>query len=88
MEVLNRIGVGSAAKLSVAGGVVLGLLAGIIYSFGGAIIDILVSAGWVTSDETPGPKLWDSTCLWRSTCNAGYRRSCGVRGWSIRSLAV
>lgn len=54
MEVLNRIGVRSAARFSVAGGVVLGLIAGIIYSFGGAIIDILVSAGWVTSDETPG----------------------------------
>ena len=54
MEVLNRIGVGSAARFSAAGGVVLGFIAGIIYSFGGAIIDILVSAGWATTDETPG----------------------------------
>ena len=54
MEVLNRIGVGSAARFSTAGGVVLGLIAGVIYSFGGAIIDTLVSAGWITSDETPG----------------------------------
>lgn len=54
MEVLSRIGVGSAVRLSAVGGVVLGLIAGIAYSFGGAIIDALVSAGWVTSDETPG----------------------------------
>jgi len=32
----------------------LGLLAGILYSFGGLIIDILVSFGWITSSETPG----------------------------------
>lgn len=32
----------------------LGLLAGIIYSFGGLIIDTLVSLGWVTTNETPG----------------------------------
>jgi len=33
---------------------ILGLLAGILYSFGGLIIDGLVSAGWITSLETPG----------------------------------
>jgi hypothetical protein len=31
-----------------------GLLAGIVYSFGGLIIDTLVSIGWVTTTETPG----------------------------------
>ena len=33
---------------------VLGLLAGILYSFGGLVIDALVSAGWITCTETPG----------------------------------
>ncbi len=32
----------------------IGLLAGIIYSFGGLIIDTLVSLGWISSNETPG----------------------------------
>lgn len=31
-----------------------GLLAGIVYSFGGLIIDTLVSLGWITSSETSG----------------------------------
>jgi hypothetical protein len=35
-------------------GTLLGLIAGIIYSFGGLIIDVLVSIGWVTCSETPG----------------------------------
>ena len=54
MEVLSRIEVRSAARMSLVGGVVLGLIAGIVYSFGGAILDTLVSAGWVTLDGTPG----------------------------------
>ena len=32
----------------------VGLIAGILYSFGGAIIDVLVSNGWITSASTPG----------------------------------
>ncbi len=43
-----------AAKLT---GVLIGsvgLLAGIVYSFGGLLIDGLVSAGLMTSSETPG----------------------------------
>ena len=32
----------------------LGLLAGIAYSFGGLIIDALVSIGWINTSETPG----------------------------------
>ena len=35
-------------------GTLLGLIAGIFYSFGGLIIDVLVSLGWVTTSETPG----------------------------------
>ena len=43
MEVLHGIGVGSAAKLLGIGGAIIGLIAGVFYSFGGAIIDVLVS---------------------------------------------
>ncbi len=32
----------------------LGVLAGVIYSFGGLFIDMFVSFGWVTSSDTPG----------------------------------
>ncbi|MDM9630618.1 hypothetical protein [Robiginitalea aurantiaca] len=32
----------------------LGLVAGIVYAFGGLILDALVSLGWMNSDETPG----------------------------------
>jgi len=35
-------------------GLLLGLAAGILYSFGGFIIDTLVSLEWITSSETPG----------------------------------
>ncbi len=33
---------------------IVGLLAGILYSFGGFLIDLFVTVGWVTSAETPG----------------------------------
>lgn len=32
----------------------LGLCAGILYSFGGLLLDALVSMGWVEYNETPG----------------------------------
>ena len=35
-------------------GALLGLLLGILYSFGGFLIDLLVSLGWITTQETPG----------------------------------
>ncbi len=33
---------------------IVGLIAGILYSVGGAIYDVLVSIGWITSASTPG----------------------------------
>ena len=33
---------------------IIGLLCGILYSFGGLIIDALVSMGWITFPSTPG----------------------------------
>ncbi|MAG02810.1 hypothetical protein CMI42_05725 [Candidatus Pacearchaeota archaeon] len=32
----------------------VGLLAGILYSFSGLVIDMLVTLGWITTNETPG----------------------------------
>ena len=33
---------------------IVGLIAGILYSVGGAIYDVLVSIGWITCASTPG----------------------------------
>ena len=41
----------------------VGLVAGILYSFGGLIIDALVSIGWVSSTSAPTPGLGFGTVL-------------------------
>lgn len=51
---MNRIGIFSFAKFQAFLFSLVGLLAGIIYSFGGLVIDTLVSLGLMTSDETAG----------------------------------
>jgi len=54
MEISNRIRVFSFAKFQTVLGALIGLICGILYSFGGLIIDILVSKGWITTQKTPG----------------------------------
>ncbi len=54
MEKIRRLDLLSFAKFQAVLGGLLGLLFGILYSFGGLIIDTLVSLGWITSSETPG----------------------------------
>jgi len=54
MAKVKRIGVVSFAKLQTVILAIVGLVAGILYSFGGAIIDVLVSANVINSTETPG----------------------------------
>ena len=54
MVKLQTIGVLSSVRVHAVLMAILGLIAGILYSFGGAVIDVFVSAGWVTSSETPG----------------------------------
>ena len=44
----------SFARFQALLGALLGLVAGVIYSFGGFIIDALVTLGWVATTETPG----------------------------------
>jgi hypothetical protein len=54
MAKVKKINVLAYAKVQAIMAALAGLLTGIIYAFGGLIMDILVSAGWITSSETPG----------------------------------
>lgn len=54
MAKITRVGILFSGKLLAIYGAGIGLFLGILYSFGGALIDILVSLGWITSTETPG----------------------------------
>jgi len=54
MGKIKRIGVFSFAKFQAFLGAIIGLICGILYSFGGLIIDALVTMGWMTTSETPG----------------------------------
>ena len=54
MVKITQLGVISSARFFTAFGAMAGLAAGVLYSFGGAVIDALVSAGLITTDETPG----------------------------------
>ena len=51
---MEKVDVLHLAKLHAIALGFLGLLAGILYSFGGLLIDALVSLDWMTSNETPG----------------------------------
>jgi hypothetical protein len=54
MKKTKKINMFSFAKLQAIMEGLLGLLCGIIYSFGGLFVDLLVSLGRVTSTETSG----------------------------------
>lgn len=54
MKRIKKIGVLSFAKFQAFLGLIFGLILGIIYAFGGLLIDVLVSLEWITSNETPG----------------------------------
>jgi len=51
---IKKIGKLSFAKFQAFLAALIGLVCGILYSFGGLIIDTLVTLGWITSTETPG----------------------------------
>jgi len=51
---IKKLNIFSFTRFQAVLGALLGLLAGIIYSFGGLIIDTLVTLGWVVTTETPG----------------------------------
>ena len=54
MTKLDGIGILFFARLNAVLMGLVGFICGILYSFGGALIDALASAGWVTTSETPG----------------------------------
>ena len=54
MTKAKKINVFSFVKFQLVLGVLIGLLAGIVYSFGGLIIDTLVSMQVISSNETQG----------------------------------
>lgn len=56
MEKINKMGIWSFAKLLGLIGILLGFICGVLYSFGGLIIDALVSSGILSPIpfETPG----------------------------------
>jgi hypothetical protein len=51
---IKKLNLISFSKFQGVLGALLGLVAGIIYSFGGLAIDVLVTLGWVATTETPG----------------------------------
>jgi hypothetical protein len=50
----KKIKVFQYTKVLTIGFAFLGLVLGVLYSFGGLIIDALVSLEWINSNETPG----------------------------------
>ena len=54
MARVTRTKVLNVAKFEAVLFALFGIVAGILYSFGGLIIDVLVSVGWVSSTSTPG----------------------------------
>lgn len=54
MEKMKKIKVFFFAKFQAILFGFLGVLAGILYAFGGLLIDLLVSLDWISSNETPG----------------------------------
>jgi len=63
MAKVKNLGVFSFAKFQAVIFAIIGLVAGIIYSFGGLIIDVLVSIGWVSSTSAGTPGLSFGTML-------------------------
>ncbi|NQS91274.1 MAG: hypothetical protein HQ574_02610 [Chloroflexi bacterium] len=63
MTKVKKLGVVSFAKLQAVMMGMAGLIAGILYSFGGLMIDILVSIGWVSSASASTPGLSFGTVL-------------------------
>ena len=61
------VGVVHTAGLVAAGMASLGLVAGVAYSLGGAVFDLLVSLGWVSA---PSSGAWSTPGLGRGTALA------------------
>lgn len=51
---IKNIKILSFIKLHTLLGAIVGLIIGVLYSFGGLAIDALATLGWITTTETPG----------------------------------
>ena len=51
---INTLGIITFGKFQGVMGLLLGFLLGVIYSFGGLILDTMVTFGWINTSETPG----------------------------------
>ncbi len=54
MRKVKKIKVLAFARMQAVFASLVGLLAGVLYSFGGLAIDTMVTLGWIVSSETPG----------------------------------
>ena len=63
MAKVRRLGVFSFATFQALIMAIVGLIAGILYSFGGLVIDGLVSIGWVAAESVSTPGLSWGTVL-------------------------
>lgn len=57
MSKINRLNIISYATFQATIVAGLGLVLGVVYAFGGLILDILVTLDWVPPTETPGLSL-------------------------------
>lgn len=51
---MKHINVFSFARFQAILAGLIGIACGVLYSFGGLIVDVLVTMGWLISDQTPG----------------------------------
>ncbi|MTI20678.1 hypothetical protein E1176_06565 [Fulvivirga sp. RKSG066] len=63
MERLKKVSVWSFAKFQTVLGALIGLVCGILYAFGGLVIDALVSAGVLSPEAMSTPGLSIGTLL-------------------------
>ena len=63
MATIKNLGLVSFARFQAVIFAIIGLVAGILYSFGGLFIDVLVSIGWVSSTAAGTPGLSFGTVL-------------------------
>lgn len=54
MKKSKKINTVALLKFQTFMGSIFGLIMGILYAFGGLVVDILVSANWINHSETPG----------------------------------
>lgn len=80
MAIINELSIFTFAKFQAFLTTLIGLLLGVIYSFGGLIIDSLVTIGLVSSGHTSAPGLSIGT-VYAFGALIGMPIICGVSGF-------